>query len=256
MEKEIKLLNYNLNGFGNGKTELFLDLMEETNADIIAIQETRTNAENAKSFKLSEYSSFAVESEEKKYGGVALYYKQAPIHISTGAFNPSEGRVITAEYDEFYLINIYLPNSGTNKESFVSKTGWTNWLIKKACKLKERKKTIIMGDLNIGTFFTNHAARARGKSSAGWVREERELFQQLKDASFTDVLRNKYPTDELLAKYLDERSGDTVISSKWHTYDYILVSTSLLPHVKSIDIHTEYQRPKTKHLPLEVVLAF
>ena len=202
----MKLVSWNVNGIRACMKKGFADFFKNTDADIFCIQETKMQAKengnnmeteeilNSETFKnLYKYWNSA---EKKGYSGTAIFTKQKPIRVKYGIGMEShdkEGRVITLEYEKFFLVNIYTPNSKRELERLDYRQIWEDEIRKYLCNLKKQKPVIMCGDLNVAHKEIDLKNPKTNHKNAGFTDEERNKMTLLLDSGFTDTFRYLYP---------------------------------------------------------------
>jgi exodeoxyribonuclease III len=264
--QEIKIITWNIDELTLRRDDCS-KLSEESGADFLCLQEIRTSIDIAERLRPKGYLAYASESEITALQGTAIFYRKEPINKSR-TDNPimqSEGRTQCLEYENFYILNVYLPDSGdgskanpNSKEKLNKKTEAFEWLISVAEKLNKRKPTIICGDFNVGCYYSKEVGRIARNSKAGFRREEKELFSKLLNLGYTDVIPHHFPCDAELIVYLNQKVGEADVICKFRK-DYILVSERIKEQIVSVDILTGYLRRErsghvSSHLPIELVI--
>lgn len=190
----LRLISWNVNGIRAMEKKGFTDTVIQLNADVLALQETKAQpdqlSENLKS--IAGYTSYWHSAEKKGYSGVAIYSKSEPLRIITGIGNDlydSEGRVITAEFETFYLINIYFPNAGEGLKRLDYKISFNIELHKFANTLGEEKPVILCGDFNVAHKEIDLKNPKNNIKNAGYTPEEREWMDSFIDSGYTDTFR-------------------------------------------------------------------
>ena len=202
----MKLVSWNVNGIRACMKKGFADFFKNTDADIFCIQETKMQVKengnnmeteeilNSETFKnLYKYWNSA---EKKGYSGTAIFTKQKPIRVKYGIGMEShdkEGRVITLEYEKFFLVNIYTPNSKRELERLDYRQIWEDEIRKYLCNLKKQKPVIMCGDLNVAHKEIDLKNPKTNHKNAGFTDEERNKMTLLLDSGFTDTFRYLYP---------------------------------------------------------------
>ena len=250
-----KIISWNIGGLFSNR-DSFLRLAGESGADFICIQESKANNQTMETLRPERYHVLASESERSVHQGSAIYYRNEPVLMTRHAppCISEEGRFQCLDYDDFCLINAYMPNAGNNKKFLSKKVKSLEWLISVAKTLDKRKPTIICGDMNVGRYYKEEVRRKARNSRSGFTSEEKHLFNQLLDLGFIDVVVHQYPNEGDIVSYLDNKSGKSDISDSYRL-DYILVSERLKNQIISVDILTEYERHNCKHLPIELVIS-
>ena len=194
----MKLISWNVNGLRAVYKKGFLDFFNEIDADIFCIQETKMQ-EGQITLDLKEYKQYFNYAVRKGYSGTAIFTKIEPQNVAYGIGieeHDQEGRVITLEFDKFYLVNCYTPNSGRELARLEYRMIWEDEFKKYLKKLDKTKPVIICGDLNVAHKEIDLKNPKTNRKNAGFTDEEREKIGKLLDAGFTDTYRKLYPDKE------------------------------------------------------------
>jgi exodeoxyribonuclease-3 len=253
----MKLISWNVNGIRAIMKKDFQKSMKELDADILCIQETKASTEQVKIvFELiNGYHVYANASKSRKgYSGTAILSKMEPlaVHYDLGIEeHDQEGRVIAAEYDDFYLVTAYVPNSGNELVRLDYRTQWDKDFLNYLKKLEEHKPVIVCGDFNVAHKKIDIARpKANYNKSAGYTQKEIDGFEGFIDHGFVDTFRNQYP-DEVKYSWWSYRAGAREKNVGWRI-DYFLVSGSFMPRVKEAIILNEYYG--SDHCPVGIEL--
>lgn len=241
----LHLVNWNVNGIRSIIKKDFIKDVRTMNPDVLCMQETKASFEEVKSVAelLPEYKSYVNSSKARKgYSGTAILTKTEPLNVTYDMNveeHDQEGRVITAEYPEYYLVTVYVPNSGEGLKRLDYREKWnddfTNFLI----ALNTKKPVIVCGDLNVAHKEIDIArAKENYNKSAGYTQREIDGFQKLLDAGFIDTFRYKYP-EEIKYTYWNYMFNARARNVGWRI-DYFLTSKALLEKVKDAHIYNEY----------------
>lgn len=191
----MKLISWNVNGIRACVSKGFKNFFIEQNADIFCIQETKCQ-DGQIDLEFENYKSFWNSAEKKGYSGTAIFTKRDPIAVSYGIGieeHDKEGRVITLEFDNFYMVNIYTPNSKRELERLDYRCIWEDEIRKYLLKLNKTKPVIMCGDLNVAHKEIDLKNPKTNHNNAGFTDEERNKMTKLLDAGFTDTFRYLYP---------------------------------------------------------------
>ena len=191
----MKLISWNVNGIRACINKGFKDFFNEIDADIFCIQETKCQ-KNQIDLEFKGYTSYWNSAEKKGYSGTAIFTKQKPISVTYGIGieeHDKEGRVITLEFEKFYMINIYTPNSKRELERLEYRQIWEDEIRKYMLKLNENKPVIMCGDLNVAHKEIDLKNPKTNRHNAGFTDEERNKMSELLDAGFVDTFRVLYP---------------------------------------------------------------
>ena len=201
----MKLISWNVNGLRAVVNKGFKDFFTNINADIFSIQETKMQENQLEENILDifeGYNKYWNSAEKKGYSGTAIFTKKKPINVSYGIGkeeHDKEGRVITLEFDKFYMVNIYTPNSKRELERLDYRQIWEDEIRSYLSELKNKKPVIMCGDLNVAHKEIDLKNPKTNRKNAGFTDEERGKMTELLDAGFIDTFRYKYP--ELEGKY-------------------------------------------------------
>ena len=247
----MKLVSWNVNGLRAVLKKGFEDFFNDVNADIFCIQETKMQEGQAE-INLDGYLQFWNSAEKKGYSGTAIFTKIKPISVFYGigiSEHDKEGRVITLEYDDFYLVNCYTPNSKRELERLSYRMVWEDTFRKYLCALNNKKPVILCGDLNVAHKEIDLKNPNSNRHNAGFTDEERNKMTELLESSFVDSFRYLYP--------------DKIDSYTWWSYmghareknigwriDYFIVSDDFKSHIKDAKIHSEVYG--SDHCPVEL----
>ncbi|MES2799384.1 MAG: exodeoxyribonuclease III [Bacteroidota bacterium] len=252
----MNIISFNVNGVRAIAQKSFIQDMQQLDADIICLQETKATVEQVKETLslLTSYHVFANEADRKGYSGTAILSKEKPISVSYDMGNTAhdqEGRVICAEYDNFYLITVYVPNSGSELLRLDYRQTWDADFLKYLKKLEAKKPVIVCGDFNVA-----HKAidlknpKPNYNKSAGYMQEEIDGMDTFTSNGLVDTFRHFYP-EEIKYSWWSYRAGARQKNVGWRI-DYFLVSESFLPNVKDALIFNEIMG--SDHCPVGVEL--
>ncbi len=234
----MRLISWNVNGIRACAEKGFTAFGESSGADIIAVQEVKGSADNI-NIGLSGYQAAYSFAERRGYSGTGLFYRKAPVSVSYGLGEDEynhEGRVITAEYDDFYLVNAYVPNSQEGLRRIDFRLGFDKALREHASALMERKGVILTGDLNTARTPLDLKNPKANEGNAGYSEPERESFEKLISTGFTDSFRYLHP-DRIEYSWWSYRFHAREKNAGWRI-DYFLVSEQLLARIKDAGILT------------------
>ena len=248
----MKLASWNVNGLRACLNKGFLEYVRCESPDILCLQETKLQPEQAV-FDLAGYSRYFYSAEKKGYSGTCIYTREEPLRVTTGIGIPeheTEGRVITLDMPEYYLVNVYTPNSQDGLRRLPYRMQWEDAFREYLCSLKERKGVIVCGDMNVAHEPIDLKNPDTNHFNAGFSDEERGKFSDLLAAGFTDSWRSLHPGE---AKYSwwSYRMAARERNVGWRI-DYFLVSNDLAPRIESADIHNEVYG--SDHCPVELIL--
>ncbi|AQR96657.1 exodeoxyribonuclease [Clostridium saccharoperbutylacetonicum] len=248
-----KLISWNVNGLRACVGKGFLDFFKEVDADIFCIQESKLQ-EGQIDLDLEGYKSYWNYAEKKGYSGTAVFTKEEPISVKKGigiSEHDNEGRVITAEYDDFYLVTVYTPNSKQALERLDYRMVWEDVFRKYLKELEEKKPVIVCGDLNVAHKEIDLKNPKSNRRNAGFTDEERDKMSELLEAGFIDTYRHFYPDVEGVYSWWSYRFNARANNAGWRI-DYFLTSESLKDRLEAAKIHTEVMG--SDHCPVELVI--
>ena len=248
-----KMISWNVNGLRACVTKGFLDYFKEADADVFCLQETKLQAGQI-DLPLPGYHQYWNYAEKKGYSGTAMFTKEEPISVSYGIGmeeHDKEGRVITAEFPEYYVVTCYTPNSQDGLARLPYRREWNTAFLAYLKKLEEKKPVVFCGDLNVAHKEIDLKNPKTNRKNAGFTDEEREDFTTLLNAGFIDTFRYYYPDAEGIYSWWSYRFKAREKNAGWRI-DYFCVSDSLKDRLESAAIHTEVYG--SDHCPVEVVL--
>ncbi|MDU5082186.1 exodeoxyribonuclease III [Tissierella sp. P1] len=249
----MKLISWNVNGLRACVGKGFLDFFNEVNADIFCIQETKLQ-EGQIDLELEGYHQYWNYAEKKGYSGTAVFTKVEPMSVSYGIDieeHDNEGRVITLEYDEFYLVNVYTPNSQRELARLDYRMKWEDEFKSYLKKLEDKKPVILCGDLNVAHKEIDLKNPSTNRKNAGFTDEEREKMTALIKSGFVDTFRHFYPDKEDAYTWWSYMRQARDRNVGWRI-DYFIVSETLLDNVKSAAIHSDVMG--SDHCPVELII--
>lgn len=249
----MKFISWNVNGIRACMTKGFMDFFKEVDADIFCLQETKLQAGQIE-MDLEGYHQYWNYAEKKGYSGTAIFTKKEPISVAYGIGieeHDKEGRVITLEFDDFYFITVYTPNSQTELARLSYRMTWEDDFKKYLKKLEEKKPVIFCGDLNVAHKEIDLKNPKTNRKNAGFTDEERAKFTELVNDGFIDTFRYFYPEMEGIYSWWSYRFKAREKNAGWRI-DYFMVSSSLKDRLESAKIHTEIYG--SDHCPVELVL--
>ena len=247
----MKLISWNVNGLRACVKKGFLDVFHEMDADIFCIQESKLQADQIE-MDLPGYYEYWNYADKKGYSGTAVFTKKEPVDVTFGIGideHDHEGRVITLEYPEFYLVTVYTPNSQNELARLDYRMKWEEDFLAYLKKLEEKKPVIFCGDLNVAHKEIDLKNPKTNRKNAGFTDEEREKFSQLLDAGFVDTFRYFYPEQEGIYSWWSYRFKAREKNAGWRI-DYFCVSECLKEKLQDAKIHTEIMG--SDHCPVEL----
>jgi len=254
----MKFISWNVNGLracaGKGFAEAFMEL----DADFLCLQETKMQAGQL-DLEFPGYQSYWNYAEKKGYSGTAIYAKHAPLSVAYGigewtddegnVVEDHEGRVITLEYDDFYLVTVYTPNSQDGLRRLAYRMTWDDAFRGYVKSLDEKKPVIMCGDMNVAHEEIDLKNPKSNRKNAGFTDEEREKFTELLNAGFTDTFRFFYPDLTDAYSWWSYRFHAREKNAGWRI-DYFVCSKRLEERLEGAKIHSEIMG--SDHCPVEV----
>ncbi len=236
----MRFISWNVNGLRAVVKKGFEDIFWSLDADFVCLQETKLQ-EGQISLDLPGYESYWCYAEKKGYSGTAIFTRHTPLSVSYNLGIPehdSEGRVITLEYEDFYLVCVYTPNSQDGLRRLDYRMSWEDDFREYLCKLDKQKPVIICGDMNVAYMPIDLANPDRNHFNPGFSDEEREKFGQLLDAGFIDTFRSLYPDRADAYSWWSYRMKARERNVGWRI-DYFVVSERLRDNIKDAYILPE-----------------
>ena len=249
-----KLISWNVNGLRACVGKGFLDYFKAADADVFCIQESKLQ-EGQIELPLDGYYQYWNYAKKKGYSGTALFSKEEPLSVSYGMGleeHELEGRVITAEYGDYYVVTCYTPNSQNELARLPYRMEWEDAFLGYLKGLEAKKPVIFCGDLNVAHQEIDLKNPKTNRNNAGFTDQEREKFSRLLDAGFIDTYRYFYPDAEGVYSWWSYRFKAREKNAGWRI-DYFCVSESLKERLVSASIHTEITG--SDHCPVELVIA-
>ncbi len=231
----------------------FMDTFNTLNADIFCLQETKMQPHQLE-LNLEGYHQFWNSAEKKGYSGTAIFTKEKPLSESYGLGieeHDHEGRVITLEFDKFYMVCVYTPNSKRALERLSYRMTWEDAFRNYLLRLNERKPVVMCGDLNVAHTEIDLKNPKTNHKNAGFTDEEREKMTQLLQAGFTDTFRYLYPDRTGIYSWWSYMRKARENNAGWRI-DYFIVSNSLQNKIVNADIHNEFYG--SDHCPVSLEL--
>ncbi len=250
----MKLISWNVNGIRACVQKGFLDFFQEADADIFCIQESKMQEGQLK-LELEGYHQYWNYAEKKGYSGTAIFTKQEPLSVQYGIGIPEhdhEGRVITLEFDDFYMVTVYTPNSQDELKRLDYRMQWETDFLAYLKGLEEKKGVIFCGDLNVAHREIDLKNPKTNRKNAGFTDEEREKFSQVLEAGFIDTFRYFYPDMEGIYSWWSYRFSARAKNAGWRI-DYFCVSECLKDRLKDAKILTDVMG--SDHCPVELDLT-
>ena len=247
----MKFVSWNVNGIRACLTKGFEDRFRELDADIFCLQETKCQQGQVK-IELPGYHQYWNYANRKGYSGTAIFTKQEPLSVFYGIGieeHDKEGRVITLEFDHFYFVTVYTPNSQTELKRLSYRMEWERDFLAYLLKLQDKKPVICCGDLNVAHQEIDLKNPKTTHKNAGFTDEERGCFTKVLESGFIDTFRYFYPNQEGIYSWWSYRFRAREKNSGWRI-DYFLVSPALREYLKDAVIHTEIMG--SDHCPVEL----
>ena len=252
--QKMRFISWNVNGLRACVGKDFENQFKELDADFFCLQETKMQ-EGQLDLQFEGYESYWNYADKKGYSGTAIYTKHKPLNVSYGMGveeHDHEGRIITLEYDRFYLVTCYTPNSQTELKRLDYRMTWEDDFRKFLKSLDAKKPVIICGDLNVAHEEIDIKNPKTNRRNAGFTDEEREKMTVLLNDGFTDSFRYLHP-DEVTYSWWSYRFKAREKNAGWRI-DYFLVSDRIKEQITEAKIHTEIMG--SDHCPVEVDLTF
>ena len=247
----MKFISWNVNGLRACVQKGFLDYFHSADADFFCIQESKLQ-EGQIALDLPGYHQYWNYAEKKGYSGTAIFAKKEPLSVSYGIGieeHDREGRVITLEYDSFYLVTCYTPNSQNELARLPYRMTWEDDFLAYLKSLDVKKPMILCGDLNVAHEEIDLKNPKSNRQNAGFSDEERAKMTALLQAGFTDTFRYFYPATEGIYSWWSYRFKAREKNAGWRI-DYFITSERLAPQLKKAAIHTEVFG--SDHCPVEL----
>lgn len=236
----MKLISWNVNGLRAICKKGFEDIFKQLDADIFCIQETKMQ-EGQIELNLQGYYQYYNYAERKGYSGTAIFTKKEPINVTYGIGieeHDKEGRVITLEFENFYMVNCYTPNSGRELARLEYRMNWEEAFKAYLMGLDKQKPVIICGDLNVAHKEIDLKNPKSNRKNAGFTDQERGKIENLLNAGFTDTFRKIYPHKEGCYTWWSYMFNARANNAGWRI-DYFLVSDRISKNIKDAYIYSE-----------------
>jgi len=236
----MKLISWNVNGIRACVNKGFENFFKEADADIFCIQETKCQPGQI-DLEFEGYQSYWNSAEKKGYSGTAIFTKQKPLQVQYGIGieeHDKEGRVITLEYENFYLVNIYTPNSKRELERLEYRQIWEDEIRKYLSNLNKMKPVIMCGDLNVAHQEIDLKNPKTNRGNAGFTDEERSKMTELLEAGFVDSFRYLYPEKTDAYSWWSYMGRAREKNVGWRI-DYFIVSEDMKKQIKEATIYPE-----------------
>ena len=236
----MKLISWNVNGLRACVGKGFEDFFRQADADVFCLQETKLQSGQIQ-LQTDGYHQFWNYAEKKGYSGTAVFSKEEPLSVSYGIGVPeldTEGRMITLEYPDFYLITCYTPNAQPELARIDHRLNWDRAFRERVSQLDAQKPVILCGDLNVAHQEIDLKNPASNRGNAGFSDQERESFSALLDAGFTDSFRYLFPDTTGAYSWWSYRFNARKNNAGWRI-DYFLVSNRIADRITAAPIYAE-----------------
>ena len=249
----MKFISWNVNGLRAVMTKGFEDIFKGLDADIFCLQETKLQAGQI-DFAPEGYHCYWNYADKKGYSGTAIFSKVEPVSVTYGMGideHDHEGRLITLEFEDFYFITVYVPNSQDGLKRLDYRMQWEDDFLSYINKLQEKKPVIYCGDLNVAHKEIDLKNPKTNRKNAGFTDEERGKFTNIVEAGYIDTFRHFYPEEEGAYSWWSYRFHAREKNAGWRI-DYFVTSGSLCSRLKSAKIHSDIFG--SDHCPVELVI--
>ena len=239
----MKFISWNVNGIRAALNKGFKDFFKEVNADIFCLQETKCQPDQV-DLEFEGYKSYWNSAEKKGYSGTAIFTKLEPLNVAYGIGieeHDKEGRVITLEFENFYMVDIYTPNSKRELERLAYRQVWEDEIRKYLLTLNTKKPVIMCGDLNVAHKEIDLKNPKTNRGNAGFTDEEREKMTELLDAGFIDTFRYIYPEKTDCYSWWSYMGRAREKNIGWRI-DYFIVSDSIKDKIEDAIIYDKVTR--------------
>lgn len=247
----MKLISWNVNGLRAAEKKGFMDYFREVDADIFCLQETKLQ-QGQIDLDLSGYYDYWNYAVKKGYSGTAIFSKSEPLSVQYGLdieVHDQEGRVITLEFPEFYMITVYTPNSQNELKRLDYRMDWEDAFLAHLKKLDQVKPVIVCGDLNVAHQEIDLKNPKTNRKNAGFSDEERGKFTDLLASGFTDSFRYLYPELEGAYSWWSYRMNARARNTGWRI-DYFVLSNRIAENIEEASIHADVMG--SDHCPVEL----
>ena len=249
----MKFISWNVNGLRAALNKGFNDIFSDIDADFFCLQETKLQ-EGQTDFAPDGYSSYWNYAEKKGYSGVAIFSRHTPLSVTKGIGIPghdNEGRVLTLEFAQFYLVTVYTPNSQDGLRRLDYRGEWDEAFRAYVMSLDKAKPVIICGDLNVAHKEMDLKNPKTNRKNPGFTDAERNAFTRLLDSGFVDTFRHFFPDTADAYTWWSYRFRAREKNAGWRI-DYFLISSRLLPELKSARILNYITG--SDHCPVEIII--
>jgi len=249
----MKLISWNVNGLRAVMGKNFMEFFNEIDADIFCLQETKLQ-EGQIEMDLPGYHQYWNYAEKKGYSGTAVFCKEEPISVIYGLGieeHDHEGRVITVEFEDFYFVTVYTPNSQDELKRLAYRMEWEDAFRSHLCRLAEKKPVVAAGDMNVAHKEIDLKNPKTNRKNAGFTDEERGKMTELLAAGFIDTFRYFYPEQEGIYSWWSYRFRAREKNAGWRI-DYFIASEGMRDRLAGAKIHTDVFG--SDHCPVELEL--
>lgn len=247
----MRMISWNVNGLRAAVGKGFMDYFKLADADIFSLQETKLQAGQIE-LETEGYYQYWNYAEKKGYSGTAVFTKIKPVNVTYGLGieeHDKEGRVITLEFENFYHVTAYVPNSQAENARLAYRVQWEDAMREYLCKLKESKPVVFCGDLNVAHEEIDLKNPKPNIGNAGFTYEEREKFGELLKSGFVDSFRYFYPETTGAYSWWSYRFNARKNNAGWRI-DYFVVSEDIADKMKKAEIHSDVLG--SDHCPVEL----
>ena len=257
MENVMKLVSWNVNGVRAAMKKDFLASLASLNCDVLCLQETKAQDEQVMEAlnELKDYHIYSNSAVKKGYSGTCIISRVKPLNVTSDIgieLHDQEGRVLCAEYNDFYLITVYTPNSGNDLKRLSYRQQWDADFLSYVQQLEQNKPVVVCGDLNVAHKDIDLARpKPNYNKSAGYTQAEIDGIDNLTAAGYIDAFRHVHP-DTVKYSWWSYRAGARERNVGWRI-DYFLVSPSLQAEISDADIHNDIHG--SDHCPVSLSLA-
>ncbi|MCI2778719.1 exodeoxyribonuclease III [Clostridium perfringens] len=249
----MKLISWNVNGLRACVKKGFLDYFKSEDADIFCLQETKLQ-EGQIDLNLEGYHQYWNYAEKKGYSGTAIFTKKEPLNVYYGInmeHHDKEGRVITLEFEDFFMVTVYTPNSQSELARLEYRMEWEDDFRNYLLELSSKKGVVVCGDLNVAHKEIDLKNPKTNRKNAGFTDEERDKFSTLLSSGFIDTFRYFNPDLEGVYSWWSYRFNARKNNAGWRI-DYFLVSNKLKDRIKEASIDTEILG--SDHCPVKLIM--
>ena len=253
----LKLFSWNVNGFRAVLKKGFLDFFNEVNPSIIALQEIKLSGGQI-DFSIPGYTLYWNYAEKKGYSGTAIFAKKEALNVQYGIGieeHDKEGRVISLEYNDFFFVTVYTPNSKDGLLRLDYRMEWEDAFLNFLNELKKKKPVIVCGDLNVAHNEIDLKNPKTNTKNAGFTIQERNKFSNLIDNGYIDTFRYLYPTMENMYTWWSYRQNSRAKNTGWRI-DYFVVSDSIKDKIEDSIIHSDVLGSDHCPIQLNINLTF